>query len=928
MDLEHEYVLDLSSACMDCEQPEDSCRSLFTPSLDLLALDGDLESKLRGGEGEEEGVDLLDLGVDEVAGESDVEDVPAGSPECSRGIQGPWEEGEAAELQGLGDAETGLGQSSSSSSSEQLESQAPDSCAEWDGPGTKAGLEEPIMEYSSNDDLDSSSGAASLILGNDPELEWTDSPLSQGGCPSGQVKDLQSSGHGGGDTSGNSGCLGEDRDSESVPEVASCDGNLEMSQAGDSPDAEPEQHLQGLLDGQRSLNQGNELNKECLSEEDGEEHHCPEEIPGETEPLCPPTERPLGEAGETIEPEPREGATDTAEDPETQRTTGPADVLETASSAGPAGTAETAEPMGAEGSLGVPEGSDTRGETELPEGLTVEQTQSSVGEHRNGSSSPDSEGEGGGPVALFDPTGCPGSTGSEPLEAEETPGSLSCEEEQQDTLGSETQAPSAEGETTDLGAPQVNGSTVNREEARRLAEQLYRLDGVRRTDVVKQLDKDNAFCSAVGEEYLKFFDFSEQTLDEALRSFLKVVVLIGETQERERVLEHFAQRYHHCNPSTFSSTGAVLTLTCAIMLLNTDLHGQNIGKVMSINSFVSNLEKMNEGQNFPKDLLKGLYNSIKNEPLEWAVDEEELKSSLLLPADSGEDAPLRSKSNPFQDVPHDKKATVFKQGFLTRKAHADIDGKRTPWGKRSWKTFYAVLKGMVLYLQKNEYHMDWQSSEEVVSVHHALAEKASEYTKRPHVFRLQTADWRVFLFQASTAEQMSSWICRINLVSALYSSPPFPAAVGSQKKFSRPILPATKSRHSLLSQLDSHTKMLESFSRDLADHQQNAPEGRKSRTRDLEEHRQREEYLQHEKSRYEVYLQLLRAWQAQGTDDLERFDGEVCEAVETDGEELKKSHSSPSLNLETPAPVVKVKRNISERRTYRKIIIPRRNKEL
>lgn len=50
---------------------------------------------------------------------------------------------------------------------------------------------------------------------------------------------------------------------------------------------------------------------------------------------------------------------------------------------------------------------------------------------------------------------------------------------------------------------------------------------------------------------------------------------------------------------------------------------------------------------------------------------------MLLAEDAKEDAPLRSKSNPFQDVPHDKKATVFKQGFLKRKAHADIDGKRS-----------------------------------------------------------------------------------------------------------------------------------------------------------------------------------------------------------------------------------------------------------
>uniref|UniRef100_A0A4W5JKI2 Pleckstrin and Sec7 domain containing 4 n=1 Tax=Hucho hucho TaxID=62062 RepID=A0A4W5JKI2_9TELE len=460
----------------------------------------------------------------------------------------------------------------------------------------------------------------------------------------------------------------------------------------------------------------------------------------------------------------------------------------------------------------------------------------------------------------------------------------------------------------------MNGGGLDRERACRLAERLYRLDGIYKTDVVKHLDKDNDFSRAVGEEYLKFFDFTGQRLDQGLRSFLRVVVLIGETQERERVLQHFSCRFQQCNPHTFSSSGEVLTLTCSVMLLNSDLHGQNVGKPMSVSSFVSNLDGMNEGENFSKELLKALYNSIKNEPLEWAVDEKELKSSMLLAEDAKEDAPLRSKSNPFQDVPHDKKATVFKQSFLKRKAHADIDGKRTPWGKRSWKIFYGVLKGMVLYLQKDEYTMEWQSTEEVVSVHHALAEQAADYTKRPHVFRLQTADWRVFLFQASSTAEMISWISRINLVSALHSSPPFPAAVGSQKKFCRPILPASQSER----QLQSHAGMLESFQEDLAYLQQSLPDGRRAKAKEMEEHRVREEYLQHEKYRYEAYIQMLEV----GTSKLNLFDRE-------EEGTLKKSHSSPSLDLEMASqPVVKVKRNISERRTYRKIIIPRRNLDI
>lgn len=95
-----------------------------------------------------------------------------------------------------------------------------------------------------------------------------------------------------------------------------------------------------------------------------------------------------------------------------------------------------------------------------------------------------------------------------------------------------------------------------------------------------------------------------------------------------------------------------------------------------------------------------------------------------------------------------------------------------------------------------------------------------------------------------------------------------------------------------------------------------------------------------QKSRYEVYMKILDSWQSIETsqstvgDKLHMFDEGLWRG-ETNGEEdetegvMKRSLSSPSLEFEAPAqPVVKVRRNISERRTYRKIVIPRRNKEL
>lgn len=110
----------------------------------------------------------------------------------------------------------------------------------------------------------------------------------------------------------------------------------------------------------------------------------------------------------------------------------------------------------------------------------------------------------------------------------------------------------------------------------RLAKRLYSLDGFKKSDVSRHLSKkygkapssnkliwnkfyfSNDFSRAVAEEYLKYFNFEKDTLDIALRKFLKQFSLTGETQERERVLVHFSKRYLDCNPGSFNSQGLLV----------------------------------------------------------------------------------------------------------------------------------------------------------------------------------------------------------------------------------------------------------------------------------------------------------------------------------------------------------------------------------
>ncbi|XP_037996410.1 PH and SEC7 domain-containing protein 1 [Motacilla alba alba] len=463
-----------------------------------------------------------------------------------------------------------------------------------------------------------------------------------------------------------------------------------------------------------------------------------------------------------------------------------------------------------------------------------------------------------------------------------------------------------------------NGHKADLEAAKRLAKRLYNLDGFKKADVARHLGKNNEFSRMVAGEYLKFFVFTGMSLDQALRSFLKELALMGETQERERVLAHFSQRYYECNPNAISSEDGAHTLTCALMLLNTDLHGHNIGKRMSCSDFIGNLEGLNGGTDFPRELLKALYGSIKNEKLQWAIDEEELRKSLSELADPNPKSIKRisSCSNPFLDFSQDASIATYKHGLLVRKIHADPDCKKTPRGKRGWKPFHAILKGMILYLQKEEYKPGKALAEEelknAISIHHSLATRASDYSKRPNVFYLRTADWRVFLFQAQNPEQMHSWITRINVVAAMFSAPPFPAAIGSQKKFSRPLLPSSCTRLSQEEQVKNHETKFKTMSAELLEHRSSLPE-KKVKGKEYEELKQKEEYLEFEKSRYGTYAMLLRAKLKAGSEDLAAFESTLFDTVGGEDDGLKKSHSSPSLNAEPSSTTTKVKRNVSER---------------
>ncbi|TRY63787.1 hypothetical protein TCAL_04930 [Tigriopus californicus] len=437
---------------------------------------------------------------------------------------------------------------------------------------------------------------------------------------------------------------------------------------------------------------------------------------------------------------------------------------------------------------------------------------------------------------------------------------------------------------------------IDTSSAARLAKRLFYLDGFKKTDVSRHLSKNTDYNHVVAEEYLRYFDFAQKSLDSALRQFLTHFCLGGETQERERVLFHFSKRFLECNTEVlgtqFKSQDAVHTLTCAIMLLNTDLHGDNLQRKMTCSEFVANLSELNEGKNFPRELLRSIYNSIKTSPIPWTLTEELISFPAVHGGDQAKGGAMSGQKlagvpgdmvhthpdtsheakevsigsgvggyNPFLSLPAPNTATNYKTGFVMRKSCFDAHGKKTKLGKRSWRMFFLNLQDMVLYCFKDEKAVrnaaSFEDLNSAIRVHHGLAECATDYTKKQFVFRLYTADQAQYLFKTSDEKELLTWIEVINYVVASFSAPQLPAPCSSGDRFQRPLLPSSKTKLTPKKQLESHERQLMQLKEELEQHLQNPP-GKSSKQSVVYAHKEKSEYLKFEINRYDTYILTLK----------------------------------------------------------------------
>jgi ankyrin repeat protein len=176
-----------------------------------------------------------------------------------------------------------------------------------------------------------------------------------------------------------------------------------------------------------------------------------------------------------------------------------------------------------------------------------------------------------------------------------------------------------------------------------IAEFLSTAQGLDSKQLGEYISEPGDFASEVLHCYLSDFQFTGQTLEQAVRSYLIKFRLPGEAQRIDRVMQGFAARFYHDNPDMFSHEDTAYLLAFSMIMLQTDAHNPAIKreKKMTKQQFLQNNRKIDQGQNLPDAMLGEIYDNIITHPIkmetgmEMTMETEETAGLLRLRAERG-----------------------------------------------------------------------------------------------------------------------------------------------------------------------------------------------------------------------------------------------------------------------------------------------------
>lgn len=136
----------------------------------------------------------------------------------------------------------------------------------------------------------------------------------------------------------------------------------------------------------------------------------------------------------------------------------------------------------------------------------------------------------------------------------------------------------------------------------------------------KQTD---SFSAAVLRSYMRSFSFFEEPMDMAIRKLLMEAELPKETQQIDRCLQAFANRYHECNPGIYADPDQAYFIAFSLLILHTDVFNKNNKYKMQKVDYLKNTG----GEGIFDDILECFYDNISYTPFIHVEDDLSFHSS-------------------------------------------------------------------------------------------------------------------------------------------------------------------------------------------------------------------------------------------------------------------------------------------------------------
>ncbi|KAI9804418.1 MAG: hypothetical protein M1825_001317 [Sarcosagium campestre] len=133
--------------------------------------------------------------------------------------------------------------------------------------------------------------------------------------------------------------------------------------------------------------------------------------------------------------------------------------------------------------------------------------------------------------------------------------------------------------------------------------------------------RDDTFSQSVLRSFMRSFAFFEDPMDMAIRKLLMEVELPKETQQIDRVLQQFADRYHECNPGIYVSSDSAYFIAFSLMLLQSDVFNKNNKRKMQRIDYVKNAK----GEGVSEEVLECFYDNISYTPFIRVEDDIDLQ---------------------------------------------------------------------------------------------------------------------------------------------------------------------------------------------------------------------------------------------------------------------------------------------------------------